>query len=101
MTVTILANRRHTELFGLAGGKAGARGETVLRRVGGTTEKLGYAETTEVAAGDAIEVRSPGGGGFGQADDARQPGRAPNARGGARFHTSRQLAGDILGEANR
>ncbi|MGH9436198.1 MAG: hydantoinase B/oxoprolinase family protein, partial [Terriglobia bacterium] len=68
MTVTILSNRRRTEPFGLAGGEAGARGETIVRRANGSVDTLDYAETTELAVGDAIEVRSPGGGGFGRVD---------------------------------
>lgn len=68
MTVTILANRRRTDPFGLAGGGAGARGKTLVNRVDGSVDELDYAETAELAAGDAVEVRSPGGGGFGAVD---------------------------------
>ncbi len=65
MTVTVLANRRRTDPFGLNGGEAGARGETRVLRADGAVETLDYAETAELAPGDAIEIRSPGAGGFG------------------------------------
>ncbi|MGH8273482.1 MAG: hydantoinase B/oxoprolinase family protein [Gammaproteobacteria bacterium] len=65
MTVTILANRRHTDPFGLKGGDAGTRGETRVLHTDGSTETLDYAQTVELAAGDAIEIRTPGAGGFG------------------------------------
>lgn len=65
MTVTILANRRATDPFGLAGGEAGARGETRVIRANGQAETLGHAVSVELAAGDAIEIRTPGAGGFG------------------------------------
>jgi 5-oxoprolinase (ATP-hydrolysing) len=53
--------------FGLMGGGSGALGENLLRRRDGTVECLpGIAERT-VAPGDMLEVRTPGGGGFGAA----------------------------------
>lgn len=65
MTVTILSNRRHTDPFGLNGGVAGARGENRVLRANGDTERLDYAETVELHAGDVVEIRTPGAGGFG------------------------------------
>lgn len=65
MTVNILSNRRRTEPFGLAGGAAGARGENLVIRPDGVTQPLDYAERTELNTGDAIEIRTPGGGGHG------------------------------------
>jgi 5-oxoprolinase (ATP-hydrolysing) len=54
--------------FGLEGGGPGALGENLLRRRDGATERLpGIAERT-VAAGDMLELRTPGGGGFGAAE---------------------------------
>ncbi|MGA7965924.1 MAG: hydantoinase B/oxoprolinase family protein [Gammaproteobacteria bacterium] len=66
MTVTILSNRRHTDPFGLHGGEAGARGENRVQRTDGSTETLDYAEAVELQPGDAIEIRTPGAGGFGK-----------------------------------
>jgi 5-oxoprolinase (ATP-hydrolysing) len=53
--------------FGLNGGEPGALGENLLQRPGGATERLpGVAERT-VDAGDVLQIRTPGGGGFGAA----------------------------------
>ncbi len=66
MTVTILSNRRHTEPFGLRGGEAGTRGENRVLRADGSSAILDYAEAIELQPGDAIEIHTPGGGGFGR-----------------------------------
>ncbi|MDN5863858.1 MAG: hydantoinase B/oxoprolinase family protein [Gammaproteobacteria bacterium] len=68
MTVTILANRRRTEPFGIEGGAAGACGETRVLRADGAMQMFAYAESVELAPGDAIEIRTPGAGGYGRAD---------------------------------
>ncbi|MGH8126948.1 MAG: hydantoinase B/oxoprolinase family protein [Gammaproteobacteria bacterium] len=65
MTVTILSNRRHTDPFGLHGGAAGTRGENHVQRADGGTETLDYAEAVELQPGDAIEISTPGAGGYG------------------------------------
>ena len=67
MTVTILSNRRHTDPFGIKGGAAGARGENRVIRAGGGREILDYAEAAKLEPGDAIEILTPGAGGFGKA----------------------------------
>ena len=66
MTVTILSNRRHTDPFGINGGAAGARGENLAIRGDGEVEILDYSQATDLAPGDAIEIRTPGAGGFGK-----------------------------------
>ncbi|HEY1708786.1 MAG TPA: hydantoinase B/oxoprolinase family protein [Rhizomicrobium sp.] len=67
MTVALLSTRRETEPFGLNGGEPGAKGTaTVIRRSGERVTLKGRAET-DVRAGDAIEIGTPGGGGFGAA----------------------------------
>src|SRR5699024_3686481 len=68
MTVTILANRRHTAPFGLDGGNPGERGETRILRADGSIQTLDYAQAVDLAPGDAIEVRTPGAGGFGKSE---------------------------------
>ncbi|OYU15747.1 MAG: 5-oxoprolinase [Alphaproteobacteria bacterium PA4] len=68
MTVSILANRRQVPPFGLAGGSAASPGETRVERCDGSIETLGATDRAELAAGDAIVVMTPGGGGFGVAD---------------------------------
>jgi 5-oxoprolinase (ATP-hydrolysing) len=67
MTVSILANRRRTRPFGLAGGGAGAPGRTTLLRRDGSGEVLASSASVEAAAGDAILIETPGGGGWGEA----------------------------------
>jgi 5-oxoprolinase (ATP-hydrolysing) len=66
MTVSILSNRRQTLPFGLEGGGAGLPGENRVIRADGRVETLGATASTEMEAGDAIEIATPGGGGFGR-----------------------------------
>ena len=67
MTAAILSTRRETAPFGLEGGGDGAKGTTTVIRANGTREALRGQDETEVGAGDAIEIQTPGGGGFGAA----------------------------------
>ncbi|MDE8345784.1 MAG: hydantoinase B/oxoprolinase family protein, partial [Acidocella sp.] len=66
MTATIVASRRTVPPFGLNGGAPGACGEQFVARVDGTVEALLGSAETEMQAGDVFEIRTPGGGGFGQ-----------------------------------
>ena len=66
MTVSILSGRRANCPFGLAGGGDGAPGETLIRRFNGSVELLRAADKAELNIGDCVEVRTPGGGGFGR-----------------------------------
>jgi 5-oxoprolinase (ATP-hydrolysing) len=61
----ILANRRSTCAFGLAGGGPGAPGVTRILRRDGAIETLAACAQFELGAGDQIEMLTPGGGGFG------------------------------------
>ncbi|GMR18478.1 MAG: hydantoinase B/oxoprolinase family protein [Gammaproteobacteria bacterium] len=63
--VSILANRRQTEPFGLAGGKAGACGENWYIDPNGKKRALPACAEVDVPAGGSILIRTPGGGGFG------------------------------------
>jgi 5-oxoprolinase (ATP-hydrolysing) len=65
VTVSILSNRRLTAPFGLAGGGAGLSGANRVIRADGRIEPLGPAARAELEPGDAIEIETPGGGGFG------------------------------------
>jgi 5-oxoprolinase (ATP-hydrolysing) len=67
MTAAILSTRRETEPFGLEGGSAGAKGRTTIIRRDGSRVVLKGCDEAEVAAGDAIEIETPGGGGYGVA----------------------------------
>ena len=65
LDVAILSNHRRLAPRGLAGGGDGACGRTTLLRAGGQAEVLGSADSGRVFAGDAVEVETPGGGGWG------------------------------------
>ena len=65
MTAAMLANRRKTAPFGLAGGEAGQTGETFVERADGSVVNLGATGKVEVETGDAVVIKTPGGGGFG------------------------------------
>ena len=71
MAAGILSNRRRVPPFGLAGGGAGACGETRVERRDGRIEILAATARAELAAGDAIVISTPGGGGFGNPDAPR------------------------------
>lgn len=62
--VTLMTERRIRRPWGLAGGEPGAAGENRLLR-GRRSIALPGKITRQLAAGEAIEVRSPGGGGWG------------------------------------
>ena len=70
MSAAILANNRLTAPFGLAGGSPGTPGANWVERVDGGRDDLGYAGAAELAAGDVLVVRTPGGGGYGAAPPA-------------------------------
>ncbi len=65
MTAAILSGRRATHPFGLAGGKDGLPGETIVLRANGARDVLKATDEVRVAAGDAICIVTPGGGGYG------------------------------------
>ena len=69
LTVSILSERRCTDVPGLLGGANGARGRNLLitSNAEGTkrTINLGGKATVQVVAGDCLRIESPGGGGYG------------------------------------
>jgi 5-oxoprolinase (ATP-hydrolysing) len=65
MTASLLSGRRATVPFGLAGGGPALPGNARVQRIDGTSEILGPCARVELAAGDAIIIETPGGGGFG------------------------------------
>jgi 5-oxoprolinase (ATP-hydrolysing) len=65
MTVAVLANHRRVAPFGLAGGGSGATGINRVLRRNGEILLLPACAALAVEAGDAIEIETPGGGGFG------------------------------------
>ncbi|CAK6687388.1 hydantoinase B/oxoprolinase family protein [Synechococcus sp. CBW1107] len=65
MTAAILSSSRQVAPFGLAGGGAGALGRNRLIRSDGSELELGGSVQLELAAGDALVIETPGGGGYG------------------------------------
>lgn len=65
MTLSLLTNGRRQGAFGLAGGRSGAPGVNRLIREDGTAEILGHLAEITVAAGDQLQIETPGGGGYG------------------------------------
>ena len=68
MDVTILSNRRQNAPFGLNGGKAASKGETLVSFKDGSEQVLKSCESVKLEAGDSITIHTPGGGGFGSGD---------------------------------
>ena len=67
MTAAILSNHRRVAPFGMAGGQPGAVGDQWIEHGDGGVEKLHAADKRQVEAGDVFVVKTPAGGGFGQA----------------------------------
>jgi len=65
MTATITASRRTIPPFGLAGGSPGACGAQFVERANGAIEPLPGSAQTQLEAGDAFIIETPGGGGYG------------------------------------
>ncbi len=63
--VSLLAERRRRGPYGLAGGEPGMPGEDHLVRKGGERIRLPSKVELEVEEGEVLELRTPGGGGFG------------------------------------
>ena len=70
---SLLAERQRHPPYGLAGGDEGATGETVLLEDDDRTPLAGKS-THDLAAGDVVSLRTPGGGGYG--DPAERPDAA-------------------------
>jgi 5-oxoprolinase (ATP-hydrolysing) len=66
VTVTTLCGSRKEAPFGAAGGGPGALGETFVHWPDGRTEALKGNDERNLPAGAVIEMRTPGGGGWGQ-----------------------------------
>ncbi len=67
--VTILSERRKFAPPGYHGGHHGQPGENVLLRGGYEEIRLAGKETFDVAVGDVLSIRTPGGGGWGKPED--------------------------------
>ncbi|MGC4929968.1 hydantoinase B/oxoprolinase family protein [Streptomyces sp. DT117] len=67
VTVALLSGHRRVPPYGAEGGEPGALGEQYVERAGGAVDRLEGCDTAELAAGDVLVVRTPGGGGYGLA----------------------------------
>ncbi len=65
--LSLISQHRVEVPFGAAGGGDGKCGAQQVLRADGRVEPLGGVATVDLAAGDAIEIQTPGGGGWGKA----------------------------------
>ncbi len=69
MDVSVLSSQRKTAPRGLYGGGDGTCGRNTQYRNDGTRQDLGPQARLQVQPGDCIEIRTPGGGGWGKPED--------------------------------
>jgi N-methylhydantoinase B len=74
-TVTLLADRRKSRPYGLAGGEDGAPGRTEILRADGSTELMPSKGSTRLRRGERVRIETPGGGGWGPAEEDSGVGR--------------------------
>ena len=67
MTVTVLTSHRITAPHGACGGSAGQIGENSIQRSTGEIENLQGNDAAQMQEGDVFVMKTPGGGGFGEA----------------------------------
>ena len=67
MDLAILSGRRKVASFGSQGGAPGELGHNRVRRADGSWEELEGCAQTELASGEAVEIVTPTGGGWGRA----------------------------------
>ncbi|GIK81465.1 MAG: hydantoinase B/oxoprolinase family protein [Pseudorhodoplanes sp.] len=65
MECTILSGHRRVPPFGLDGGRSGQVGENAVRRNDGRVEKLKGCDATVIDSGEAVMIRTPTAGGYG------------------------------------
>ncbi|MBV5259610.1 5-oxoprolinase [Synechococcus moorigangaii CMS01] len=65
MTAAILSSRRQVQPFGLEGGLPGQCGENKVIRASGTETILPSTVEVTMEKGDRLEIKTPGGGGYG------------------------------------
>jgi 5-oxoprolinase (ATP-hydrolysing) len=71
MTAAILSGHRRIPPYGLMGGAPGAVGRNWVERADGRIERFGGTHAVAVGPGDVFVIETPGGGGYGKADAAR------------------------------
>jgi 5-oxoprolinase (ATP-hydrolysing) len=73
LQAALLSTRRANAPQGAAGGGPGAAGTQRLIGADGAVKLLPASFSLEAAAGDIIEIETPGGGGFGAPDPSNDP----------------------------
>ena len=68
MTATVLSSHRETEPYGLQGGLPGKRGENSVLHPNGKISLLKGNDEIDLSPGDIFIIKTPGGGGYGNAD---------------------------------
>ncbi|GAA4672267.1 hydantoinase B/oxoprolinase family protein [Streptomyces youssoufiensis] len=69
MTIALLTGHRGVAPYGMAGGEPGALGVNLLERADGGVRTLAGCDVVRAAAGDALVVHTPGGGGYGKPEE--------------------------------
>jgi 5-oxoprolinase (ATP-hydrolysing) len=69
MTAAILSGHRRVPPYGLFGGEPGALGRNWVERADGTSEAFGGTHAIEMKPGDVFVIETPGGGGYGKAEE--------------------------------
>jgi 5-oxoprolinase (ATP-hydrolysing) len=72
MNASILSERRVFAPFGLNGGEDGKKGENILIKYDGTVYNIGSKNSISVDKGDILIIKTPGGGGFGKANEKEE-----------------------------
>jgi 5-oxoprolinase (ATP-hydrolysing) len=72
MTASIVSGHRRIPPYGAAGGLPGAIGRNAVQRADGTVAALKGTDMTEMHPGDTFIIETPGGGGYGPPNTARQ-----------------------------
>jgi N-methylhydantoinase B/oxoprolinase/acetone carboxylase alpha subunit len=78
-TLSLITERRKSRPWGLAGGEPGSVGENWVWPGGKESDRRPLLDkvTIELEAGDAVQILTPGGGGYGQVEDSEgAPGEA-------------------------
>jgi 5-oxoprolinase (ATP-hydrolysing) len=72
MTAAILSGHRAVPPYGVAGGEPGAVGRNWVERTDGAREEFGGTHAVAMNPGDVFVIATPGGGGFGTAEVAKE-----------------------------
>jgi 5-oxoprolinase (ATP-hydrolysing) len=72
MTAAILSSHRRVAPFGMAGGAPGALGHNWVERADDEVVELSGTDSIEMNSGDVFVVETPGGGGYGPPQEARE-----------------------------